>query len=184
MKSEKSIVAECGFLSRPLRYMIARAAVIKPAKLVENDAVGVNSSLLKKSLNLDQDYYDTNRLLGTFYYYKNNFSKAIIYLKKAYQLNPDHREGSLFLASAYLFNNQDDQYLSLLNQILSNTTHETQIIEFFAREMFRKGYYKNTILIIEESQDLLPKDSPLFELKNLSILKLKEVRSSRTMSAS
>jgi len=86
---------------------------------------------LEEAVELDESYLEAWYLLGAVMLEQNKFSKATEYFQKAHELNPFHQPTRLYLAAAYMYDNQYESCLEILENIsLSSPELKAEAIYF------------------------------------------------------
>jgi tetratricopeptide (TPR) repeat protein len=113
--------------------------------------------LLGRSIAIDPQQSDAYRLSGMVLYRAGNFSSAILYLKQAWDNDPDQSESGLHLMMAYYFVNDQNAYLQTVDRL--GSMDQEMMLRFAAQEFFKHGFSKETVKIIEQSMRFF-KDDP------------------------
>jgi len=98
---------------------------IAAVNLTKNNFTKV-SALLAKSAKYDADNYTTWYLQGQLAIQQGNYDKALSSLEHAYELNNHYIDTKRALAKVYLQQQNDQQALSLIDQVLTNAPFDTR----------------------------------------------------------
>jgi tetratricopeptide (TPR) repeat protein len=113
---------------------------------------------------MDPDSADTLRLIGTVLYSRGNFEHAIEMFKRSLALDPDQFEASMYLMMAYYFVHDEPAYLDMLERTGGPFSDERAVLRFAAGELFRHGFFSETVKVLAPTQQMFAKDPQTLSL--------------------
>jgi hypothetical protein len=111
--------------------------------------------LLLATIQADPENQDAYRLLGELAYNHNHYSEAVAYFHKALFYDPDHVSLLRYVAMAYLFSKDIEQYQRTIDVIFEKKQHTQQTILFFINELSRHGFHQQARDLMEQNKPIL-----------------------------
>ncbi len=119
---------------------------------------------LQNSLELDEGYSDTHRLLGVVFYRQNELGRSRYHFEKAYFYDPDNLEVLRYLTVIYFLDRERSLYGRFLQKVTEKDEQLTDSVHFLSAEFFIHRYFGHAVSLLEEFKASVERDPRILEL--------------------